>query len=302
MSLKTSRKLRAVAFFGGIIVTYQSWRCVFYLQAGLGGLGVFLTLFFLPETNPEPKKHSLHHLSRLAYARQLMKEINPLRVIGLFRYPNLLCTGLASSSLLWNMYSLLTPIRYVLNPRFNLTSPIQSAFFYLAPGVGYLLGTFLGGRWADHVVKRYIQKRHGERVPEDRLRSCLPFFCVVLPASMLLYGWSVDKRFGGIPLPVIAMFTQGLAQLFAFPSINTYSLDVMQESGRSAEVVAGNYVIRYMFAAAGSASCLPAIGTIGVGWFSTVSATFLFVCALLTWATATRGRGWRNRIDQVESR
>ncbi|MCJ1404826.1 hypothetical protein MMC11_008052 [Xylographa trunciseda] len=150
-----------ITIFGGVIVTYSSWRSVLYLQTALGGFGVFLTLLFLPETNANPKKLTLSHLSRLAYARRLAKEMNPLRVIGLFRYPNLLCTGLASSSFLWNMYSLLTPIRYVLNPRINLASPIQSAFFYLAPGVGYLLGTFLGGRWADHVVKKYIQKRHG---------------------------------------------------------------------------------------------------------------------------------------------
>jgi MFS family permease len=141
---------------------------------------------------------------------------------------------LASSSLVWNMYSLLTPIRYVLNPRFELTSPLQSGLFYIAPGCGYLFGTFFGGRWADHIVKKWIGIR-GERVPEDRLRSCLVSMGVIIPACMLIYGWSVEKRVGGIALPVIMMFLQGVAQLFCFPSLNTYCLDVMQ--GRSAEVV-----------------------------------------------------------------
>lgn len=45
------------------------------------------------------------------------------------------------------MYSLLTPIRYVLNPRFGLSSPLQGGLFYIAPGGGYLVGTFFGGRW-----------------------------------------------------------------------------------------------------------------------------------------------------------
>ena len=58
---------------------------------------------------------------------------------------------------------------------------------------------------------------------------------------MLIYGWSVEKRVGGIALPVIMMFLQGVAQLFCFPSLNTYCLDVMQ--GRSAEVV-GMYTQR----------------------------------------------------------
>lgn len=192
------------------------------------------------------------------------------------------------------MYSLLTPIRYVLNPRFDLTSPLQSGLFYIAPGGGYLLGTFFGGRWADHIVKKYIQKR-GERVPEDRLRSCLVFMGVIIPACMLIYGWSVEKRKGGIALPVIMMFLQGVAQLFCFPSLNTYCLDVMQK--RSAEVVAGNYMVRYLFAAAGSAVCLPAIRKIGVGWFSTISSIFLVVATVATYVTTLYGKQWREAVD-----
>lgn len=142
--------------------------------------------------------------------------------------------ALSSSSLVWNMYSLLTPIRYVLNPRFDLSTPLQGSLFYIAPGCGYLFGTFFGGRYADYVVKKYIRIR-GHREAEDRLRSCLWFLGGVIPACMLIYGWSVEKRVGGIALPVIMMFLQGVAQLFCFPSLNTYCLDVMQ--GRSAEVV-----------------------------------------------------------------
>jgi hypothetical protein len=177
--------------------------------------------------------------------------LNPFRVIHLYRYPNLFLVvsisfdatnkqyaddlqALSSSSLVWNMYSLLTPIRYVLNPRFNLSTPLQGSLFYIAPGCGYLFGTFFGGRYADHIVKKYIRIR-GHREAEDRLRSCLWFLGGVIPACMLIYGWSVEKRVGGIALPVIMMFLQGVAQLFCFPSLNAYCLDVMQ--GRSAEVV-----------------------------------------------------------------
>jgi MFS family permease len=132
------------------------------------------------------------------------------------------------------MYSLLTPIRYILNPRFNLNSPIETSLFYLAPGFGYLLGTFFGGRYADYIVKKYILKR-GRRIPEDRLRSCLPFLGLIIPGCMVVYGWSIQKEVGGIPLPVIMMFLQGVAQLFCFPSLNTYCVDVMQ--GKGGEVI-----------------------------------------------------------------
>lgn len=192
------------------------------------------------------------------------------------------------------MYSLLTPIRYSLNPRFGLTSPIQGGLFYLAPGGGYVLGTFVGGRYADYITKRWIVKR-GTRIPEDRLRSALPFVGIVIPACMLVYGWSVEKRFGGIPLPVIMMFLQGIAQLFCFPSLNTYCLDVLGQHG--AEVIAGNYMIRYLFGAVGTATVLPAIDSIGVGWFSTISAGFL-VCSSAALYTVIRwGSGWREGVD-----
>lgn len=265
------------------------------MQTGLAATGCIGAYFLLPETIHHRKADDLIGLPLSRKVKVLAGMINPWRVIKLFRYPNLLCAAVASSSLVWNMYSLLTPIRYVLNPRFGLTSPILGGLFYLAPGAGYLLGTFLGGRWADATVKKWIKKRNGERRSEDRLRSCIPFLGAVIPGCMLIYGWSVEKDVGGIPLPVVMMFVQGVAQLFSFPSLNTYCLDVMQN--QSAEVVAGNYLMRYFFAAAGTASVLPAVEAIGVGWFSTVSAAFLVLSGLGLCCAVRWGKGWRDAVD-----
>lgn len=276
-------------------MTFVSWRVIFWLQTGLAGLACIGAFFLLPETIHHRKADDLHGLPFSRKMCVLASMTNPWRVIRLFRYPNLFAVALASSSLVWNMYSLLTPIRYVLNPRFGLTCPLLGGLFYLAPGAGYLVGTFLGGRWADATVKKWILIRNGERRSEDRLRSCLPFLGGVIPCAMLIYGWSVEKDVGGIPLPIIMMFLQGVAQLFAFPSLNTYCLDVMQSS--SAEVIAGNYVIRYAFAAAGTAVCLPAVESIGVGWFSTISAGFLVASAAATAASVRWGKSWREAVD-----
>jgi MFS family permease len=194
------------------------------------------------------------------------------------------------------MYSLLTPIRYVLNPRFHLTSPLQSGLFYIAPGCGYLLGTFFGGRWADRTVWLWITKRGGERVPEDRLRSVLLAMGVVIPGCILIYGWSVERSAGGVALPVVVMFVQGVAQLFCFPSLNAYCLDVMQK--RSGEVVAGNYMVRYLFGAIGTAVVLPAVERIGVDWFSAISALFLVLSTIMVYLTCLYGKEWREAVDR----
>lgn len=83
--------------------------------------------------------------------------------------------------------------------------------------------------------------------------------------------------------------------MFCFPPLNVYCLDVMQSHG--AEVIAGNYMIRYLFAALGSATVLPAVEKIGVGWFSTISSAFLVASALATWAAVIWGKGWRDKVD-----
>ncbi|KAJ5167987.1 uncharacterized protein N7482_003581 [Penicillium canariense] len=290
-------------FIGGVIVTFRSWRVVFWLQSALGGAGTLLVFFFFPETYPHLNKTELTEKTPAQKAKFLWHQANPVRVgVLLFSYPNLFIAGLAAGALVWNQYSLLTPIRYVLNPRFHLTSPIQSGLFYIAPGCGYLVGTFMGGRWADYMVKKWIRKRGGIRVPEDRLKSCLIFITAVIPGCILVYGWTVEKAVGGIPVPVLAMFLQGVAQLFCFPSLNTYCLDVMQSKGRSAEVVAGNYMFRYVFAALGSGTVLPAVEAIGVGWFSTISALFLISSGLCVRATTILGDKWRNQVDERNQR
>ncbi|KAK7533985.1 major facilitator superfamily domain-containing protein [Phyllosticta citribraziliensis] len=283
-------------FLGGILVTHASWRHILWMQTGLGGVGVLGIAFLLPETTHYRRCVELKGLKRREKAGRLWAWMNPTRVVRLYRYPNLMAAGVASASLIWNMYSLLTPIRYVLNPRFHLTSPAQVGLFYLAPGFGYVLGTFGGGRWADRTVRVWIKKRGGQRVPEDRLRSSLPFMGIVIPACIVVYGWTIEKRVGGIALPVIVMFIQGVAQLFCFPSLNTYCLDVFQS--RSAEVVAGNYVARYLAAALASAVCLPAIDRVGIGAYSTLSAAFLMAAAALIWLTAEFGEDWRNKVDE----
>ena len=56
-------------------------------------------------------------------------------------------------------------------------------------------------------------------------------------------------------------------------------------------------MVRYLFAAAGSAVCLPAIRKIGVGWFSTISALFLVVATVATYLATLYGKEWREAVD-----
>lgn len=77
-------------FIGGIIVTFKSWRDIFWLQSALGGLATVLVVLFLPETIHYKKVEQLKHMTHLQYTKQIWEWTNPLRVIKLYKYPNLL--------------------------------------------------------------------------------------------------------------------------------------------------------------------------------------------------------------------
>lgn len=264
---------------GGVIVTFTSWRVIFWVLAGLGLLTFLLTLVFLKETIRYSK--ALKYRETHTEKKFIWVPYNPFRVLKAFSYTNLILSGFMSMSLLYNMYCITTPIPNVVNPRFHLESPIYGALFYLAPGMGYLIGSLYGGKWADRYVKKYSKLR-GTRIPEDRLRSTYVSFGFVLPVSVLIYGWSIDKAKGGMALPILALFFNGVAQTFCFPSINAYSVDCLPQLGGDA--IASNYFARYIAGAIGSGTCLIQIRNIGVGWTNTISTFVLlfgFSCCLI---------------------
>ena len=285
---------------GGVVITFTTWRIIYWVLTGLTGLATVMIVFLLPETIAE-KPTTFNNLSMPQKVGKAIELSNPWKVVHpLIVYPNLWITALAVSALIWNQYSTITPIRYVLNPRFELTSPIQSALFFLPSGIGCLVGTFVGGRWSDFIVARY-QRRKNRRVPEDRLNSAVLPLLVLIPSCSIIYGWAVEKRAGGIPLVVVALFLQGFTQLCAMPSLGTYLIDVLQDKGQSSVAVAGNYLSRFLFAAAGSAVCLPAIQAIGVGWFSTLSGLFITATGGLIWLLTLYGEKWRLDTGKTET-
>lgn len=77
-------------FIGGIIVTFTSWRVLFWVQTGLGGLATLGTFFLLPETIHHRKYDDLEGLNMKKKATVLCSMVNPWKVLCLiFAYPNL---------------------------------------------------------------------------------------------------------------------------------------------------------------------------------------------------------------------
>lgn len=281
---------------GGAIVTGASWRIIFFVMAGIGVFNLIGVFFVVPETCRETKMQQILRETG-SKKKFIFVPFNPFRLLHSFCYPNLILAGVVSCLMLYLMYNLLTPIRYVVDPRFNLTSPIQGSLFYLAPGIGFLLGPYLGGRYADHIVKKYIRIKN-QRVSEDRVRTCIIPLGIVMPAAVFIYGWSLEFKKGGYPVPIIALFVYAVAQTVAFPLINTYCVDSMPELGGDA--IGGNYFIRYCLAVASSASCLPAIDSIGVGWTCSIGGFITLSGGVAALLLVRYGEQWR--IEALKKR
>ncbi|KAJ5504531.1 Major facilitator superfamily domain general substrate transporter [Penicillium fimorum] len=251
---------------GGIIVTFSQWRIIYWLQFAMTLLGLVLSLLFVPSIQ---EKNWVIDSNKPWKLCTVISMFNPLRIFRQFVYPNIFLACLTCGLLSTFQYALLTSARSIFNPRFNLTTPLVSGLFYLSPGIGFLVGSVVGGRLSDHAVKKWILKRNGVRLPQDRLNSGLATLFGVLPIATLIYCWTLQEEVGGMVVPIIAAFFAGVGLLGAFNGLNTYSAEVMPHA--RSEVISAKYVVQYIFAAAATAAVEPIISAIGVGWTFTIS-------------------------------
>ncbi|RBR08275.1 hypothetical protein FVER53590_13163 [Fusarium verticillioides] len=275
---------------GSIIATFTSWRVIYGVEAGMCLFGLILSLLFIPKAS-EVENPKLAETTRPRTAKEILRTFNPMHVFCQFKYPKVILANIACGLLGFNQYAILSSIRRVINPRFSLTSPLSSGLFYLAPGAGFLVGSTVGGKVSDVVVKRYMRKRNGQRIPEDRLNSSLVSVLIILPLGTLLYGWSVYHRLGGMALPIISAFIEGFGLMASFSGLNTYAAEV-RPAHRTA-VITGKYVVQYSFGAMSVGGVVPMIDSIGVGWAFTVITGFSMLAGVLVLLIARFSKNWK---------
>nr|XP_019051257.1 dityrosine transporter [Kwoniella bestiolae CBS 10118]OCF30187.1 dityrosine transporter [Kwoniella bestiolae CBS 10118] len=279
----------------GIFTEYTpaGWRSCQYFLAGCGALSIFLVFFFLPETSHPPLPHET--LKREKGKKFVWYICNPLSSLGLLRWPNILVACFISSCGMIDTYCVLVPLSSVFKERYHINNLAISGCLYLANGAGNILGSKIIGPWADKTVIKYIAKR-GYRRPEDRLRSALLGIGVIMPLSNLAYGWLLQYGAGGIAAPLVMVFLNGIALMFGFAPLNTYLVDAMQT--RSAEVIAVNNCIRYIFAAGASACILPIANAIGWGLTMTICTILTWIAALALYLLYKYGDKWRENANR----
>ncbi|KAM0790479.1 hypothetical protein ACM66B_003355 [Microbotryomycetes sp. NB124-2] len=307
----------------GVLTEYvrpdgTGWRAMQWLLFAMGASGTLLCAFCLPETAHqrgvdlirEERRQQAIDEGRVAEAspKRWWKKwdvnivwMNPLRPLRLLMLPHILALSLNSSFVLMSTYTVLVPLSQTVAPRYNITNAAILGLFYLAQGAGNLVASPFSGRYADWMLKHYLKKRNGVYVPEDRLRATLIGGGILLPASVLVLGWILDRVDGkaGLALTVVLLFIDGAGLMFVLTPANTYIVDV---SGvRSSEAIATNNACRYVLSAAASAFVLPMIHAIGVGATNSFAAAMCWVGCGLILLTIRYGKQMRKYGERFDS-
>jgi len=274
---------------GGVIVTYTTWRAIYWVQVGMIAAGLIASVLFVPDIRQTSKHLSTTDDEKLQSLslRDIRSLFNPLKILQPLVYPNVILADIACGLLSTLQYGVLSSIREIINPRFHLTTPLISGLFYIAPGAGFLLGSIIGGQFSDYCVRKYIIKRKGIRLPQDRLNSGVLAMIFVVPGAALTFGWTLQEEVGGMAVPVIMSFVAGAGLMGSFNGLNTYTAEVLPY--KRSEVISGKYVIQYMFGAASTAGIVPLITAIGVGWAFTILAFLVLTAGLIVLLIAKRG-------------
>lgn len=264
----------------GIITTYTTWRVILWVQCGMLAICLTLSLLFLSKGG---QNATITHPT----LSQVLDVYNPLRVLKLFRFPNVLLADLAAGLLSWSQYSLLASPRHILETQYGIASPLTSGLFYLSPAAGFLAGTLIGGRFSDRTVRQWILRRQGLRLPQDRLRSGFVSWFLVIPASSLIYGWCIDRSAGGLALPIVFAGIIAAGVLAAFAGLNTYCAEVMPHCRQ--EAIASKYLVQYSFSAVAAGVTIPLVDSVGVGLQCTISVIFALIAGGFCAVTAVYG-------------
>lgn len=73
---------------GGLIVTFSSWRNIYWLQVGMTGFGLVLAIVFVPEIKQEFKEKEDAEEKEKKTVLSALRLFNPLRIVRQWVYPN----------------------------------------------------------------------------------------------------------------------------------------------------------------------------------------------------------------------
>lgn len=162
-------------------------------------------------------------------------------------------------------------------------SPGSIGLSFLSPGLGEVIGAFVGGRMSDYFLNRAKDKRGGKAVPEDRLVPSLwPSGFVLMPLSILMFGWPIALGWS-IWWSIIFFGVLCFAMVQCFSCCAAYLVDTVV--GRGASVMSASNLVRMILSCVLSAIANPMMAAVGPGYvcllFAALNFFWMFLLVLL---------------------
>lgn len=217
----------------------------------------------------------------------------PLKAFVFLEYPPISVSIAYSAPCFAALYVLNMSLTYCYSrPPYNF-GPMLVGLVYIPNSVAYFIASIYGGKFNDYLLKRKI-KKYGVVAPEARFGINVFSAAIVLPISLLIAGWCLDKGEHWVT-PLIGTALFGFAQMIDIGITITYLADCLP--GRGATGVAINNFIRQLMAAGVTFATAPLIKAIGVGPLFSICAGITACLIVLLIVIVKRGDHWRETYD-----
>ncbi|KAI8363044.1 major facilitator superfamily domain-containing protein [Mortierella sp. GBAus27b] len=249
------------------------------------------------------------------------KHFNPLRPLLCLHQPtNALLVAFNALSLA-AQFSMNNTLPISFHDLYNLDESTIGACFCVA-GFGSVLGSLLGGRYSDYVMRRWLIKQSLKQQrdmrdreaafgntntttekavidismrapPEIRLQSVwLGVF--VLPLGLMLFGWSLQAKMS-IAVPLVGIFCIGFGMMMVFSSTTTALVDANSDNNMATSAVACNSFARGVTGAIGGFTALPLLSAVGNGWMYTFWGFMTLVGSAGLVLMVVKAKSWRQK-------
>ncbi|KAF9379908.1 hypothetical protein CPC16_010545 [Podila verticillata] len=260
------------------------------------------------------------------------KPFNPLRpLLCLLQPTNALLVGFNALALA-AQFCMNNTLPITFNNLYNLNETMVGLCF-CAGGLGSALGSILGGRYSDYVMRRWLIKQELKRQrdlldreaafkgieaeapkkmskseilasvdismrapPEVRLQSVW-LGVAALPFGLMLYGWSVNNELH-LAYPLLGIFLSGFGMMMVLTSATTALIDANSDGNMATSAVACNSFARGVMGAVGGFTALPLLSALGNGWLYTFWAAMTLVGASGLLLMVLRAPAWRRKAAE----
>ncbi|GJC98351.1 major facilitator superfamily transporter [Colletotrichum higginsianum] len=304
---------------GGALSQRFGWQSTMWALAIYGGLVLFMILFCLPETLARPKpaappvprgpltdQDDRVGQGALQEGGGAPQKVSRRPAVGatLPALPPVAITVFFAAITFGALFFVNISVQATLSEAPYGFTELIVGLFYFPAGLGYFLASLLGGRWLDVIMAREARKAgrydaDGKLVmlPEDRMRENIWIAATVYPASLIYYGWVVEKGLFWF-VPCIGLFTFGASSMLVFGAATTMLTEFMPK--RSSGGVAVNNFVRNIFSCVGAVAAQPVISAIGNGWLFTILGIFTWISGYVcVWTLRRNAPRWRESMDKA---